>query len=76
MSHLRDGREQRERVTMAALRKILEMFHHNSASKQSEGEQVIQLSERDSMLFVNSLRYPPKPNKFLQDAMREFYHKV
>ena len=35
----------------------------------------IRLSERDSIAFVNAIKYPPKPNDFLKEVMRKYASK-
>ena len=31
----------------------------------------LRLSERDSIAFINSIRFPPEPNDFLKETMRK-----
>lgn len=53
--------------------------HHKTESvlceEQYEEAPQIRLSERDSIAFVNALKYPAPPNEFLQNVRRKYADK-
>lgn len=61
---------------MAALKQEAEQRQSVEAvaQEQSDSESVIELSERDSALFVSTLRQRPQPSSYLVNALREHHN--
>lgn len=59
---------------MAAVKKNVEQAQ--AASPQHNAPDVIQLSERDSIAVINSLRYPPKLTPAMQELLKKHYTRL
>lgn len=69
---VRDTLEQAAELLGATVNQFVVQTAYAEAQRVIERESVIRLSQKDAQAVLTLLDNPPKPNKHLKDAVKEF----
>ena len=73
---MRDTMEQAAELMGATLNQFVVQIAYLEAQRVIERESVIRLSQKDARKVLSLIDTPPKPNKFLKQAVKEFKGSV
>jgi uncharacterized protein (DUF1778 family) len=73
---MRDTMEQAAELVGATLNQFVVQIAYLEAQRLIERESVIRLSQKDARKVLSLLDTPPKPNKLLKQAVKEFQGSV
>jgi uncharacterized protein (DUF1778 family) len=73
---MRDTMEQAAELVGATLNQFVVQIAYLEAQRVIERESVIRLSQKDARKVLSLLDAPPKPNKLLKQAVKEFQGSV
>ncbi|HEY1660923.1 MAG TPA: DUF1778 domain-containing protein [Verrucomicrobiae bacterium] len=70
--NVRDTLEQAAELLGATVNQFVVQTAYVEAQRVIERESIIRLSQKDARLVLSLLDHPPKPNKWLKDAVKQY----